>query len=290
MSPSFLKKHENSVSLILTSPPFPLNRKKAYGNKQEQAYLEWFSSLGPVFRRLLKNDGSLVIEMGNSWQKGAPTMSTLALRTLLGIMEQGGFHLCQQFVWVNLAKLPSPAQWVTIERIRVKDSFTHIWWLSKTPRPKANNRNVLQPYGKQMEKLLTSRLYNAGKRPSEHVISPESFLKRNGGSIPSNVLVSSNTQSNSAYQRFCREHRIVPHPARMPKDIPEFFIELLTDPKDLVLDPFGGSNTTGSVAEELKRRWLTIEPKRNYVLGSVGHFPKLELAEVKRQIRNGAAR
>lgn len=265
-------KYKGKINLIFTSPPFPLNRKKKYGNLDHSEYLDWFCSLGKIFKEFLAENGSIVIELGNSWNQGKPTMSTLALRALLDFTERNEYNICQQFVWFNTAKLPSPAQWVTIERIRVKDSFTNIWWLSKSERPKADNKKVLDAYSDKMEKLLNSKKYNSGKRPSEHVISPKSFLENNGGSIPANVLVSSNTNSNSKYLRYCKQKDITPHPARMPEDIPEFFIKFLTDPGDIVLDPFGGSNTTGQVSEQLERKWISVEADSNYIKGSLGRF------------------
>jgi site-specific DNA-methyltransferase (cytosine-N4-specific) len=267
---------KNKINLIFTSPPFPLNRKKKYGNLQGSEYSDWFSNLAPLFKDYLVDDGSIVIEMGNSWEPGEPVMSTLALRSLLSFLDKGGFHLCQQFIWYNTAKLPSPAQWVTVERIRVKDSFTHIWWMSKTPFPKANNKNVLIEYSQSMKKLLKTNKYNAGKRPSEHVIGDKSFLKNNNGAIPSNVLISANTNSNTRYLKHCRKIKLAPHPARMPIEIPNFFINFLTSPGDMIMDPFAGSNTTGQSAEELNRNWISIETDNNYIRGSKGRFKKFE--------------
>jgi len=268
-------RYKGKVDLIFFSPPFPLNRKKKYGNLQNDEYLKWFANLGVLFREFLSDNGSVVVELGNSWNKGSPTMSTLALKALLGFLESSDYKLCQQFIWFNTAKLPSPAQWVTIERIRVKDSFTNIWWMSKSERPQADNRKVLGAYSKRMEKLLSSKNYNSGTRPSEHQINDTSFLKDNGGSIPSNVLVSANTQSNTPYLKYCRANKIQPHPARMPNDIPEFFVKFLTKPGDLVFDPFGGSNTTGQVSEQLERKWISVEANIHYIEGSKGRFEKV---------------
>lgn len=273
-----LESYKGKVNLIFTSPPFPLNRKKKYGNLQGQDYIDWFAELAILFKDYLINDGSLVIELGNSWEPGKPIMSTLALKSLLAFLDKGDYCLCQQFVWYNTAKLPSPAQWVNIDRIRVKDSFTHIWWMSKTPYPKADNRKVLEEYSNSMKKLLKTKKYNGGRRPSEHVIGEESFLVNNNGAIPSNVLVSSNTKSNTEYQKFCSDEGLTPHPARMPNEIPDFFIKLLTEEGDLVLDPFGGSNTTGQSAEKLNRKWISIEPELNYIKGSRGRFKKSNLS------------
>ena len=268
-------KYHGKVDLIFTSPPFPLNRKKKYGNFQGEEYINWLKDLAPTFKKYLKPKGSIVMEVGNSWEPGQPVMSTLALRALLAFLENGKLHLCQQFIWNNPARLPSPAQWVNVERIRLKDSYTHLWWMSPTERPKANNRRVLTKYSDSMEKLLASKKYNAGKRPSEHHIGEKSFLKNNKGAIPSNVITLSNTQASSDYLNYCRKHNLEPHPARMPIGLPEFFIKFLTNRNDLILDPFGGSNTTGAAAENLCRKWLAIEPKKNYIRASKGRFKKI---------------
>ncbi|MCB2186032.1 MAG: site-specific DNA-methyltransferase [Deltaproteobacteria bacterium] len=267
-----LSRFEGKVNLIFTSPPFPLNRKKRYGNETGDAYIRWLCAFGPLFKKMLTPDGSIVIEMGNSWEPGKPVMSTLALRALLDFQSKNELHLCQEFIWQNPAKLPSPAQWVNIERIRVKDSFTKLWWLSPKQNPKANNQRVLQEYSKAMKGLLKKGSYNAGKRPSEHDIGETSFLKDNGGAIPSNVLTYANTHSADAYQTYCRTNKLQMHPARMPSELAKFFIRFLTEPGDIVLDPFAGSNTTGAAAEELERFWIGIEASRDYIKGSRGRF------------------
>ena len=228
------------------------------------------------------------MEVGNSWEPGRPVMSTLALKALLAFLETGKLHLCQQFIWNNPARLPSPAQWVNVERIRLKDSYTHLWWMSPTVRPKADNRQVLAEYSDSMKKLLASKKYNAGKRPSEHNIGEKSFLTNNKGAIPSNVITLSNTQASSDYLDYCRKHNLEPHPARMPIGLPNFFIKFLTDRNGLILDPFGGSNTTGASAENLSRKWLSIEPRKDYIRASKGRFKKiLTRRKVKKQQPNG---
>jgi hypothetical protein len=277
------KELSGKVQLILTSPPFPLNNKKSYGNLQGKRFKEWLASLAPIFADLLTTDGSIVIEMGNAWEPGRPVQSLLHLESLIAFVEhpQAGLRLCQQFICYNPSRLPSPAQWVTINRIRLTDSFTHVWWMAKTDFPKADNRKVLRPYSSSMRSLLKRGSYNAGNRPSQHHISKNSFLTDHGGSIAHNffeidpilageevrlpnVFKLSNTDSNSYFMRRCRELKIVPHPARMQVGLAAFFIELLTDPGDLVLDPFAGSNTTGYTAQLLGRRWIGIDMEEAY--------------------------
>lgn len=267
-----LARFEGKVNLIFTSPPFPLNRKKRYGNETGEAYIKWLCAFGPLFKKMLAPDGSIVVEMGNSWEPGMPVMSTLALRALLEFQEKNDLHLCQEFIWHNPARLPSPAQWVNVERSRVKDSFTKLWWMASTEKPKASNQRVLQEYSKAMKTLLKRGTYNAGKRPSEHDISETAFLRDNGGAIPSNVLTYANTQNGDAYQTYCRENELPLHPARMPADLAKFFIKFLTVAGDVVLDPFGGSNTTGAAAEDLERFWISIEASEDYIKGSRGRF------------------
>jgi site-specific DNA-methyltransferase (cytosine-N4-specific) len=180
------------------------------------------------------------------------------------------FHLAQEFFWHNPARLPSPAEWVTVRRERVKDAVDCIWWLSKHPHPKASNRKVLQPYSESMEQLLKNG-YKPQVRPSGHDISTK-FSRRNEGAIPSNLLQIANTESNSYYLRACRDARIRPHPARYPAALPEFFVKMLTDEGDLVVDPFAGSNVTGEVCERLERRWIAVEIVREYLDGSRFRF------------------
>jgi site-specific DNA-methyltransferase (cytosine-N4-specific) len=266
------KKLSGKVNLIFTSPPFPLVSPKAYGNLQGSEYLDWISGLAPRLKELLSKEGSLVIEIGNSWNQGEPTMSTLPLKTLMSVAESANLQICQQFVWHNPGKLPGPATWVNIKRERVTDSFTHIWWYSKTSHPLANNREVLTPYTPAMKKLIKSKKYNSGDRPSGHKISEEGFLSDNGGSIPRSTLIYSNTGFDTEYRDWCKKHKIKQHPARMPLALADFFIKFLTKPGQLVLDPFGGSCTTGKAAENLKRKWICVEQNRDYLKGAKGRF------------------
>ena len=277
------------VQLVFSSPPFPLNRKKKYGNKEGPAFKKWLCGYAETLTNLLTPDGSIVIEMGNAWKPRLPVMSTLAIETLLAFQRAAKLYLVQEFIWFNPARLPSPAQWVTVKRMRVKDAFTRLWWLSPTPFPKADNRRVLAPYSGSMKSLLETQKYNAGDRPSEHSINATSFLKNNGGAIPPNVLtvendepvnvsnliVGANTSANDQYSRFCKTRGLELHPARMPVGLAKFFINLCTEPGNLVCDPFAGSNTTGAAAEELNRRWITIEAEPAYAAGGRGRFPEL---------------
>ncbi|MCX7699955.1 MAG: hypothetical protein N2039_03680, partial [Gemmataceae bacterium] len=122
-----LSAKRQQVQLIFTSPPFPLCREKEYGNLIGKAFARWLARYAPLFAEYLTPDGSIVLELGNGWEPGQPTMSTTSLKALLAFQEAANLHLCQEFICYNPARLPSPAQWVTVQRIRVKDSFTRLW-------------------------------------------------------------------------------------------------------------------------------------------------------------------
>lgn len=272
----FMKQIPNeSVDLILTSPPFALKRKKEYGNEDEDKYVDWFMSFASDLHRMLKPDGSFVLDLGGAYMPGFPVRSIYQFELLVRLVREAGFYLAQEFFHYNPARLPAPAEWVNVRRIRVKDSVNVVWWLSKSQNPKADNRQVLKPYSESMKGLLKNG-YKAKLRPSGHDIS-EKFSKDNGGAIPPNLLELANTDSNSAYQKACRDAGLKVHPARFPPGFAEFFIKFLTNDGDMVYDPFGGSNTTGYVAETLGRRWVVSELSQEYLEGSIFRFDPVTL-------------
>ena len=267
----YLKKlDDSSVNLIVTSPPYALIKKKKYGNEDSNLYLDWFRPFAYEFKRVIADNGSFVLNIGGSWNKGEPTRNLYHFKLLIMLCEEYGFNLAQEFYFWNPSKLPNPAEWCTIRKIRVKDAIEPVWWLSKTPYPKASNQRVLQPYSKSMHNLLNVG-YTAKLRPSGHNISSK-FMIQHKGSIPPNLIALPNTESNSHYLTYCRDNNFTPHPARFPRALPEFFIRMCTDKNDLVIDPFGGSCVTGEAAELLKRRWVCCETSEEYLMGAKGRF------------------
>lgn len=223
---------DETVDLVITSPPFPLVRKKSYGNEDEATYIEWFLPFAEQVKRVLKPRGSFVLELGNTWRKGLPVLSLYPYETVLRMTQEQGWYIAQEFAWFNPAKLPSPAEWVCRRRIRVKDSVSHLWWLAKTPEPKARWED----------------------------------------DRATNLLKIAHTESNTQYLRVCKELSLQPHPARFPAALPTFFIRGLTDPGDVILDCFAGSNTTGYAAEQQGRHWLAFERYQPYLATSSFRF------------------
>jgi site-specific DNA-methyltransferase (cytosine-N4-specific) len=264
---------DDSVNLVMTSPPFALQRKKEYGNRDQHEYIDWLTEFAALVFQKLAPDGSFVLDLGGAYEKGVPVRSLYNFRIPIRFCDDLGFHLAEDFYWHNPAKLPSPIEWVNKRKSRVKDSVNTVWWFSKTAWPKADVTKVLVPYSDRMKKLLADpeSFYSPKDRPSGHDISA-GFARDNGGAIPSNLLQIPNTDSNGAYLRGCKSVGTKAHPARFPAKLPEFFIKMLTAPGDLVVDIFAGSNTTGLVAEGLGRRWKAFEMSREYLAASSFRF------------------
>ncbi|MEU9521261.1 site-specific DNA-methyltransferase [Streptomyces sp. NPDC048224] len=276
----------NSVDLFVTSPPFPLLRKKAYGNEDQEAYVGWLVKFAKLAKDALKPTGSLVIDIGGAYQQGVPVRSLHQFRALLAFVDDLGYFLAEEFYWYNPSKLPSPIEWVNKRKMRAKDAVNTVWWLSKTEQPKADVGRVRVPYSKSMRQLLKdpAAYYTPKERPSQHNIG-KAFAVDNGGALPSNLLEISNSQSNDSYLRTLKAMKRPGHPARFPSKLPSFFIEMLTDPGDRVVDFFSGSNTTGRAAETLGRRWLSFELDSTYAaLSSVRFMDGLHLSAIQASV------
>lgn len=272
-----------SIDLIITSPPFALLRQKSYGNVEQDAYVEWLVGFGRAAFPALKESGSFVLDLGGAYNRGYPTRSLYNYRALIRFCDELGYHLAEEFFWYNPSKLPSPIEWVNKRKVRAKDAVNTVWWFSKTENPKADVRRVLVPYSERMKTLLRNpeKFYRPKARPSGHDIAA-AFATDNEGAIPSNLLQIPNTESNSHYLRICKSINRQPHPARFPAELPAFFIKFLTEPEDLVVDIFSGSNTTGRVAEEFGRRWLSIEVDRDFAaLSSIRFMEGWEVEDVR---------
>jgi len=284
---------DGSVNLVITSPPFSLQRKKDYGNAEQHEYIEWLAQFARIIHRKLCDDGSFVLDIGGAYEKGVPVRSLYNFRVPIYLCDELNFFLAQDFYWFNPSKLPSPIEWVNKRKLRAKDAVNNLWWFSKTPWPQADISKVRVEYSGRMKKLLQDpeRFYSPAKRPSGHEIGT-AFARDNGGAIPSNLLQIPHTESNGQYLTGCKAVGVEPHPARFPAKIPEFFIRFLTDRGDLVVDIFGGSCTTGQVAEAEERRWITCDLIPEFVAAGVfrffPEFDEVRARDVYGKIMNGA--
>ena len=276
---------DESIDLVLTSPPFALQRQKEYGNVNQDEYVDWLLSFAAEIKRVLKSTGSFVLDLGGAYQRGRPVRSLYNYRVLIRMCDELGWNLAEEFFWFNPSKLPSPIEWVNKRKIRAKDAVNTVWWLSKTDFPKADITKVLAPYSGRMKLLLrnSDKYYAPKKRPSGHDISSR-FAEDKGGATPPNLLQIPNTESNSKYLRCCQMVGVTGHPARFPEKLPEFFIRFLTDAGDTVLNIFAGSNTTGAVAEALGRKWIAFEINRLYLAASAFRFLEADQEDIVKSL------
>jgi site-specific DNA-methyltransferase (cytosine-N4-specific) len=261
---------DQSVRLIFTSPPYPLQKEKAYGNRVGQGYLDWLLDLCGEWKRVLTSDGSLMLNLGSCWEAGMPVQSLYKERLLLALHDKLGYYPAQKLFWHNPAAAPA-GRWVTHERNRLKQSVEEILWLSPSANPKANNRNVLIPYTERMKRDLARGGEKGRARPSGHG-NKRGYAVDNGGTIPSTLLRQANSRSREPYLDYCREQGLPIHPARFPAELPRFAIKLTTDPGDSVADFFAGSLTTAREAESLGRFWVASDMMREYLEGGIGRF------------------
>jgi len=189
-----------SVDLVLTSPPFALQRQKEYGNREQHEYVDWLTTFARVVHQKLRCNGSFVLDLGGAYEKGVPVRSLYNFRVPIRFCDEIGFFLAEDFYWFNPSKLPSPIEWVNKRKLRAKDSVNTVWWFSKTEWPKADVTKVLAPYSDRMKKLIAdpASFYTPKKRPSGHDIG-SAFGRDNGGAIPSNLLQIPNSESNGQY-------------------------------------------------------------------------------------------
>jgi len=264
---------DDSIQLILTSPPYPLIRKKPYGNEPADRYVDWLLECARDWLPKLTADGSLVLNLGDAWLPSVPCQSLYQERLLIRLHDELGLHLAQRLYWYSPSKLPSPAEWVTIRRLRVTPAVEMVYWLSKSPHPKADNRRVLRQYSDAMRRRLNVGGERKSRRPSGHLFQDGAFSMDQGGSIPHNLLTLPHSHSNDRYQRACRNAGLPVHPARFPAGLPEFFIRLTTDPGDVAWDPFGGSLTVAETAERYGVHWIANDRSRIYLDGGALRFP-----------------
>lgn len=257
-----------SVNLIYVSPVYPISTERQYGGLRVPEWIDCMTHLGGLWKGLLAEDGSLMVNLGTVFTQGAPLESTYMERFVLSMVDDLGWHLAGRHYWYNPLKLPSPMPWVALRRCRVKPAVETIYWFSKCREPKADNRQVLRPYSERMVKGYLGKAGRAMQRASGYSFGEKSFSKDNGGSIPPNLIEAPGVPPQDSYRRRCRAEGITAHPAAFPAALPEFGIKLTTLPGDLVYDPMAGSGTTAAVAEGLGRRWLTSERALAYIEGA----------------------
>lgn len=268
--------NDGQVNLHFTSPPYPLNTPLAYGNVTSREYVDWFLPLAEQIYRTLADDGSFILNIGSVYRQGVPVLSTHFERLVIALEDKIGFKVAGKFYWDG--NKPPKTNWVTKDRVRVKNSVEEIYWFSKTPFPKANNRNILKPYSesyiKAKQHAEKTGDFVRQRRPNLS-IAP-AFNVDNGGAIPGNILTFPYCKDDKDFVKSCYAHGIGKdkiHNARMPIELPEWFIKFLTNTGDLVADLFAGTGTVGKAASNLGRRFLISDRSYWYLKQAHLRFP-----------------
>lgn len=262
-----------SVDLLFTSPPFPLLSGKEYGTTSTAEWLEWMIGLCRDWYDLLAPTGSMVMELNDVHYRGMPVQSQYIERLGIALEDQLGMFRPGRLLWEHPGR-KGPLMWCGIRRVRLHPTAAPLLWMAKRPDPKADNRRVLRPYVDRTRERYIGQAQKPVERPSGLKLGAHSWSKDNGGAVPGNVIRSGNASANDAYARACRAAGLKAHPARMPPKVAEFVINYLTEPGDLVADPFFGSGTTGEVAERLGRRWIGIERALSYLNTAIFRFER----------------
>src|ERR1017187_947214 len=238
---------ENSVDLIVTSPPYADQRKTTYGGIHPDGYVKWFMPISKQLLRVLKPDGTFVLNIKEKAENGE--RHTFVLELILALRKQGWLWT-EEFIWHK--KNCYPGKWPN----RFRDAWERCLQFNKTRHFKMNQEAVMVPMGNWADARLKSLGKNDVVRFDSQVAS--GFGKNIANWIgrdkayPSNVLHLATECGNKS------------HSAAFPEALPEWFIKLFTDEGDLVLDPFVGSGTTCTVAQKLRRNSVGVEILAEY--------------------------
>lgn len=259
------------VSLIFSSPPYPLNKARAYGNPNEREIVDFIcDTLEPLIEALAE-DGSLALNVSNDiFLPGMPARSTYVERLVLEICDRfAPMFLMDRLVWQNLAKMPGPLQWASKTRQQLNTGYEPILWFARNPlRVKANNNRVLEPHTEKHLKLMQSggEQRETSYGDGAYRLKAGSFGNMTEGRIPKNVLTRGHRCAHGLRHRKASIELGLPtHGAGQPFSIPEFMIRFLTEEGDLVCDPFAGRSMTGLAAELNNRAWMTGEINLEYI-------------------------
>lgn len=255
----------NSINLIVTSPPYADQRNygENSGRIAPDQYLDWFTPIAEQIYRVLKPDGSFILNIND--KVVGPYQHLYVFRLLIKLCDDIGFHLARDYVWYNPATPPNVFSRGGMGR--TKKSHEYCFWLVKTDSWHFDLDAIRKPYGRDMQKYLDGKgkgARDANTRPSTHNFNCGKIWTNHGGSDPGSVIEIANTSSNDAFTRLCKAHGIK-HPARFPEKLVDFFILAGSREGDVVMDPFGGSGTTIVSAAKLKRQWIYIDANPEYI-------------------------
>ncbi len=239
---------DNSVDLIVTSPPYADQRAKTYGGVKPEDYVDWFRPIGAELFRVLKEDGTFILNIKEKVVNGE--RHTYVLELILALREMG-WKWTEEFIWSK--KNSFPGKWSN----RFRDGWERLLQFNKAKQFNMYQDEVRVPVGSWAETRLknlseTDKIRDNSKVGSGFGKNVSSWVGRDTV-YPNNVLMLATESGNKS------------HSAVFPVSLPSWFIKLFTVPGDVVLDPFFGSGTTGVAAMRLDRNSIGIEILDEYL-------------------------
>ena len=236
-----------SVDFIITSPPYADNRKSTYEGIPINKYVEWFLPVSAELKRILKPQGSFVLNIKERAVNGE--RQTYVLELILGMKKQGWLWT-EEYIWHK--KNCYPGKWPN----RFRDAWERCLHFTKQRQFKMYQERVMLPMGGWADARLRNLSETDLSRDESKVGSGfgknvSNWLRRTHA-YPTNVLHLATESNNRG------------HSATFPLALPNWFITLFTDEHDIVLDPFLGSGTAALAALDLNRRYIGIELMPNY--------------------------
>lgn len=269
---------ETDITLVLTSPPYPLAKTRAYGNVREGEYVDWLcATLEGVIAKLAPG-GSLMLVLGNDiFQPGSPARSLYKERLTLALNDRFSLSKMDSLIWFNNSKPPGPVQWASLNRSQLNTAYESVLWFTNDPsQVRSDNRRVLQPHRERQTRLMAAGGEQRNERHSDGAYSlrpGRSYARQTAGRIPKNVLpFGHQCADQKAYKIAAKALGLPVHGAPMPVSLCRFLIEFMTERGDLVMDPMAGSMSVAKAAELAGRRWLACEQYGEYVLGGSTRF------------------
>lgn len=274
---SVFASRDEFISLILTSPPYPLAVPRSYGNPTEKDYVDWICrTLEPVVRNLVPG-GSLMLNISNDcFLPGIPARSMYRERLVIALYDRLGLYKMDELIWENKSKPPGPIRYASIDRTQLNVVWEPIYWFTNNPKlVRSDNRRVLQAHSDRHMKLMTGggEQREGSFSDGAYTVKPGRYGQATEGRIPRNILsFGHRCAEQTAYKNAARELGLPVHGAPMPMKLASFLIEFLTEPGEVVADCFAGSFTTPHAAERLGRRWIASECMYEFVAGSATRF------------------
>jgi DNA modification methylase len=269
--------NSEQITLVITSPPYPLAVPRNYGNPSEATYVDWICrTLEPVVRNLVPG-GSICLNVSNDiFLSKMPARSLYRERLVLALHERLNLWKMDELIWRNPSKPPGPVRYASIDRTQLNVVYEPVYWFTNNPKlVKSNNRRVLQQHTDRHLKLI----HQGGEQregsfsDGAYSIKQGRFSNQTEGRIPRNILsFGHRCATQTAYKKAATAMGLPVHGAPMPMKLASFLIEFLSEPGDIVADPFSGSFTTADAAERLGRRWMATECMVEYVLGAATRF------------------